>query len=96
MNYDDGRSAKAPVTFIVNESTPAPVSELVIGNLTFDPVQEGYRTAPEKVFTVTNTGAADVNVTTRHAFRQKSCELRFERRCGDHLRPVIRTAPPTP
>ena len=64
VNYDDGRSAKAPVTFIVNESTPAPVSELVIGNLTFDPVQEGYRTAPEKVFTVTNTGAADVNVTS--------------------------------
>ena len=64
VNYDDGRSAKAPVTFIVNESTPAPVSELVIGNLTFDPVQEGYQTAPEKVFTVTNTGAADVNVTS--------------------------------
>lgn len=64
VNYDDGRSAKAPVTFIVNESTPAPVSELVIGNLTFDPVQEGYQAVPEKAFTVTNTGAADVNVTS--------------------------------
>ena len=64
VNYDDGRSAKAPVTFIVNESTPAPVSELVIGNLTFDPVQEGYQPVPEKAFTVTNTGAADVNVTS--------------------------------
>ncbi len=64
VTYDGGKTVPSTVSFVVKESAPAPVSELVIGNLTFDPVQEGYRTAPEKVFTVTNTGAADVNVTS--------------------------------
>ena len=64
VTYDGGKTVSSTVSFVVKESAPAPVSELVIGNLTFDPVQEGYQTAPEKVFTVTNTGAADVNVTS--------------------------------
>ena len=64
VTYDGGKTVSSTVSFVVKESAPAPASELVIGNLTFDPVQEGYQTAPEKVFTVTNTGAADVNVTS--------------------------------
>lgn len=64
VTYDGGKTVSSTVSFVVKESAPAPVSELVIGNLVFDPVQEGYQAVPEKAFTVTNTGAADVNVTS--------------------------------
>lgn len=65
VTYDGGKTVSSTVSFVVKESAPAPASELVIGgNLVFDPVQEGYQTVPEKAFTVTNTGAADVNVTS--------------------------------
>lgn len=64
VTYDGGKTVSSTVSFVVKESAPAPVSELVIGNLVFDPMQEGYQPVPEKAFTVTNTGAADVNVTS--------------------------------
>lgn len=64
VTYDGGKTVSSTVSFVVKESAPAPASELFIGNLVFDPVQEGYQAVPEKVFTVTNTGAADVNVTS--------------------------------
>ena len=64
VTYDGGKTVSSTVSFVVKESAPAPASELVIGNLVFDPMQEGYQPVPEKAFTVTNTGAADVNVTS--------------------------------
>ena len=64
VTYDGGKTVSSTVSFVVKESAPAPASELFIGNLVFDPVQEGYQAVPEKAFTVTNTGAADVNVTS--------------------------------
>ena len=64
VTYDGGKTVSSTVSFVVKESAPAPASELFIGNLVFDPMQEGYQPVPEKAFTVTNTGAADVNVTS--------------------------------
>lgn len=64
VTYDGGKTVSSTVSFVVKESAPAPASELVIGNLVFDAVQEDYQAVPEKAFTVTNTGAADVNVTS--------------------------------
>ena len=48
----------------MKESAPAPVSELVIGNVAFDPLQEGYSVPAAKNFTVSNTGSADVTVNS--------------------------------
>ena len=45
------RDSSSTVSFVVKESAPAPASELVIGNLVFDPMQEGYQPVPEKAFT---------------------------------------------
>ena len=52
------------MSFVVKESAPAPVSELVIGNVAFDPLQEGYSVPAAKNFTVSNTGNADVTVNS--------------------------------
>lgn len=64
VTYDGGKTVSSPVSFVVKGSAPAPVSELVIGNVAFDAVQEGYQQAPQKSFTVTNTGSVDVSVTS--------------------------------
>ncbi len=62
VTYDGGKTATASVSFTVNEPAPAPVSELVIGNVAFDPLQEGYAKSPEAVFTVSNKGNTDLTV----------------------------------
>ena len=64
VTYDGGKTVSSTVSFVVKESAPAPVSELVIGNVAFDAVQVGYQQAPQKSFTVTNTGSVDVSVTS--------------------------------
>lgn len=64
VTYDGGKTVSSTVSFVVKESAPAPVSELVIGNVAFDAVQEDYQQAPQKSFTVTNTGSVDVSVTS--------------------------------
>ena len=62
VTYDGGVSATASVSFTVNAPAPVPVSELVIGNVAFDPLQEGYAVSPEAVFTVSNKGNTDLTV----------------------------------
>ena len=64
MTYDGGKTVSSTVSFVVKESAPAPVSELVIGNVAFDPLQEGYSVPAAKNFTVSNTGSADVTVNS--------------------------------
>ena len=64
MTYDGGKTVSSTVSFGVKESAPAPVSELVIGNVVFDPLQEGYSVPAAKNFTVSNTGSADVTVNS--------------------------------
>ena len=64
MTYDGGKTVSSTVSFVVKESAPAPVSELVIGNVAFDPLQEGYSVPAAKNFTVSNTGNADVTVNS--------------------------------
>ena len=64
MTYDGGKTVSSTVSFVVKESAPAPVSEQVIGNVAFDPLQEGYSVPAAKNFTVSNTGNADVTVNS--------------------------------
>ena len=64
VTYDGGKTVSSTVSFVVKESAPAPVSELVIGNVAFDPLQEGYSVPAAKNFTVSNTGSADVTVNS--------------------------------
>lgn len=64
VTYDGGKTVSSTVSFVVKESAPAPVSELVIGNVAFDPLQEGYSVPAAKNFTVSNTGNADVTVNS--------------------------------
>ena len=64
VTYDGGKTVSSTVSFVVKGSAPAPVSELSIGNVAFDPQQEGYQTVSEKAFTVTNTGNATVTVNS--------------------------------
>ena len=59
VTYDGGKTVSSTVSFVVKESAPAPVSELVIGNVAFDPLQEGYSVPAAKNFTASNTGSAD-------------------------------------
>ena len=62
VTYDGGKTDTASVSFTVNAPAPAPVSELVIGNVAFDPLQKGYAESPEAVFTVSNKGNTDLTV----------------------------------
>ena len=64
VTYDGGKTVSSTVSFVVKDSAPAPVSELVIGNVAFDPQKEGYSVPAAKNFTVTNAGGADVTVNS--------------------------------
>ena len=64
VTYDGGKTVLSTVSFVVKDAAPAPVSELVIGNVAFDSLQEGYSAPAEKSFTVTNTGNANVTVNS--------------------------------
>ena len=64
VTYDGGKTVSSTVSFVVKESAPAPASELVIGNVAFDPLEKGYSVPAAKSFTVSNTGNADVTVNS--------------------------------
>ncbi len=64
VTYDGGKTVSSPVSFVVKGSAPAPASELVIGNVAFDPLEKGYSVPAAKNFTVSNTGNADVTVNS--------------------------------
>ena len=64
VTYDGGKTVSSTVSFVVKESAPAPASELVIGNVAFEPLEKGYSVPAAKNFTVSNTGNADVTVNS--------------------------------
>ena len=64
VTYDGGKTVPSTVSFVVKGSAPAPASELVIGNVAFDPLEKGYSVPAAKNFTVSNTGNADVTVNS--------------------------------